>query len=318
MSFERIIAFDTSMISENAGDDIIMKYINGVLRDIWPDDYIVHIPTHEFMGKQGHYFCSQASMKVVCGTNILTSNMMRTKMWSVRWRDVPYIEDSVLLGVGWREYENEPDPYTTWFWRGILSKRYQHSVRDRYSEKRLKSLGISNVLYTGCPTMWSLTPELCSSVPTHKARNVITTVTNYRPTNPENDKYMIQTLVQHYKNVYLWVQALEDYRYVQRLGIDSSVKLIAPGLDNFEKALSDGDLDYCGTRLHAGIEAIHHGKRAIIIGKDNRAIEIAKDTGLNVLPEDEIKSLPELLDSEIITNISMPTDNIRAWVEQFK
>ena len=131
MPFSRVIAFDPSMISENAGDDIIMKYVNRILKKIWPDDFIVHVPTHDYMGHQGRYFCSQSSTRIVCGTNILTSDMRKTKMWSVGLRDIPYVEGSVLLGVGWREYEREPDLYTKWFWNRILSKNLFHSVRDR-------------------------------------------------------------------------------------------------------------------------------------------------------------------------------------------
>lgn len=318
MPFSRVIAFDPSMISENAGDDIIMKYVNRILKKIWPDDFIVHVPTHDFMGHQGRYFCSQASTRIVCGTNILTSDMRKTKMWSVGLRDIPYVEGSVLLGVGWREYEKEPNLYTKWFWNRILSKNQFHSVRDRYTEKKLVSMGFDNVLYTGCPTMWDLTPSLCSTIPTQKARNVITTLTNYRTSKPENDSFMVETLLKHYDKVYLWMQALEDYRYYRQLGLEEKVSLVPPGLDNYEQVLDMDDLDYCGTRLHAGIEAIHRGKRAIIVGKDNRAIEIARDTGLSVLPESSIRDLPKLIESSLVTSITMPSESIKQWMGQFE
>ena len=37
-------------------------------------------------------------------------------------------------------------------------------------------MGIQNVLNTGCPTMWRLTPEYCATIPTQKAKNVVFTL----------------------------------------------------------------------------------------------------------------------------------------------
>ena len=50
------------------------------------------------------------------------------------------------------------------------------------------------------------------------------------------------------------------------------------------------NIDYVGTRLHAGIRALQHKKRTIIIGIDNRAIEKAKDFNLTVIDRKNIKN----------------------------
>ena len=87
--------------------------------------------------------------------------------------DVKYIKNTILLGAGWREYEKSVNLYTKYFWKTVLDKRYLHSVRDNYTKARLRKMGIGNVINTGCPTMWNLTPEFCSTVPEKKAKNVI-------------------------------------------------------------------------------------------------------------------------------------------------
>lgn len=318
MSLDRVVAFDTSLISENGGDSIIMKYINNILQELWGEDFIVHVPTHDTIGKAAYYYCNQARHKIMCGTNILTANMIKTKMWSVSLRDVKYIKNTILLGAGWREYEKSVNLYTKYFWKTVLDKRYLHSVRDNYTKARLRKMGIGNVINTGCPTMWNLTPEFCSTVPETKAKNVITTLTNYRATKPEIDEKMLNILFKHYEHVFVWIQALEDYAYLKSLKTEKKPEIIYPGLNNLDSMLQQSDIEYCGTRLHAGIEALNYGKRTLIIAKDNRAIEIGRDTKLPVISENEIDKLSDIIEAPIKCKIEIPVNNIQQWKAQFE
>lgn len=317
MTNNRIIAFDTSLISENGGDSIIMKYVNNVISDLFPNDFIVHIPTHDTMGKVSHKYCKEAKYKIMCGTNILTANMRKTKMWNVDFKDVPYIQDTILLGAGWREYEANTNHYTKWFWNKVLNKKYIHSVRDEYTRKRLADIGIYNVINTACPTMWNLTPEFCKKIEKNKQDNVVTTLTNYRIEEPIIDRNMLITLKSLYKNVYIWAQALEDISYLKKLDLPFEPIIIPPGLSNYEKVLYTPSIEYCGTRLHAGIEALNHKIRTLIIAKDNRALEISKDTNLPVIPENEVNDLKDILLKSANYNIHIPLDNIEKWKNQF-
>ena len=140
-------------------------------------------------------------------------------MWSVSLRDVKYIKNTILLGAGWREYEKSVNLYTKYFWKTVLDKRYLHSVRDNYTKARLRKMGIGNVINTGCPTMWNLTPEFCSTVPEKKAKNVITTLTNYRATKPEIDEKMLNILFKHYEHVFVWIQAFRQTLLIHGQGI---------------------------------------------------------------------------------------------------
>lgn len=318
MNSRRIVAFDTSLVSENGGDSIIMKYINEVLDEIFPSDFVVHIPSHDSMGSFSRNYCKEAAYKIMCGTNILTADMVRTKMWNVSIKDIPYIKDTILLGAGWREYEGQINFYTQWFWKKVLNKKYLHSVRDEYTKKRLEKMGINNVINTACPTMWNLTEDFCSTIETTKQENVITTLTNYRTTTPEVDYYMLNVLHDLYKNVYIWIQALEDIEYLKKLNLSFEPIIISPGLQNYEKALQLSSVEYCGTRLHAGIEALNHKIRTLIIAKDNRALEISKDTNLPVISESQIQNLKPLLLHSSNYRIQIPTKNIERWKQQFK
>lgn len=318
MSIDRVVAFDTSLISENGGDNIIMKYINNILQELWGEDFIVHIPTHDSMGRNARYYCEQAKYKIMCGTNILTANMLRTKMWNVNYRDIKHIKNTILLGAGWREYEKPVNLYTKYFWRKTLEGKYLHSVRDEYTKKRLQKIGINNIVNTGCPTMWGLTQEFCAAIPEIKSKNVITTLTNYRATKPEVDEKMFNILFEHYDHVYIWIQALEDYAYLKSLKIKKEPEIVCPGLYNFDNILLQNDIEYCGTRLHAGIEALNQKKRTLIIAKDNRALEIGKDTGLPVISEENLDKLADIIESPIKCKIQIPISNIERWKAQFK
>ena len=77
----------------------------------------------------------------------------------------------------------------------------------------LNKIGIKNVVNTACPTMWRLNEEHCSSIPKEKADRVITTLTNYNR-DLDNDKILLDMLLENYKEVYIWIQAIEDYEYL--------------------------------------------------------------------------------------------------------
>ncbi|MCR5703799.1 MAG: polysaccharide pyruvyl transferase family protein [Eubacterium sp.] len=312
----RIVAFDTSLVSENGGDNIILDYCNEILGELFPEDFIIHIPTHDKIGNFGKQYCTQARYKIMCGTNILASRMPRFKMWDANILDLKYIKGTCLLGTGWREYEGEPNAYSRYFWKKALHREMIHSVRDGYTEEKLRKLGFNNVLNTSCPTMWKLTPEHCKEIPRKKANRVVTTLTNYRM-NPEEDVKMLEMVCRNYEEVYIWIQALEDYNYLKQIFDVNRLKIVNPMLKNLDEVLQLEDMEYCGSRLHAGIRALNYKKRVTILAKDNRALEIGKDTGLNVVKSSEVQLAEDIINGEIETNLSIPFENIEKWKKQF-
>ena len=88
------------------------------------------------------------------------------------------------------------------------------------------------------------------------------------------------------------------------------------------RAVEDGDtvnIDYVGTRLHAGIHALNNKVRSIIIAIDNRAIEMGKDFKLPVLERTNIELyLREQINSSDSIVLELPWDKIEEWKGQFK
>ena len=177
-------------------------------------------------------------------------------------------------------------------------------------------MGIRNVIYTGCPTMWNITPELCSRIPKAKADKVVCTLTDYNR-NLIADQALLNILSECYKRVFLWPQGIEDKEYFEQVKLNNNVEIVSEGLEKYDEILKLKSIDYVGTRLHAGIRALTREHRTIIISIDNRAKNISADTGLPIIERGDIMSLlyPKI-NSEFVTKIQMPIDNINRWKNQ--
>ncbi len=308
---------DTSLDSDNSGDGIIMESCIHQLSHCMDTGEMKHFPTHRNLSDDEKSILTKSKMKILCGTNILSGHMRTYGLWKLTPDVYPY-KNTVLMGVGFDSKDKSYDSYTKMFFRQILSPDKIHSVRDSFAEQKLKDMGIDNVLNTGCPTMWGLTPEKCASIPVQKANNVVCTLTDYNQ-DKENDKAMLDILLKNYKKVYLWLQGKEDLEYVQKLGYDKRVTLIDSAISSYDAVLAESDLDYVGTRLHAGIRALNKGHRSLIISIDNRAECIHADTGLPVVPREDIRPLLECrLNGTIETAINMPWENIEKWKNNLK
>lgn len=103
------------------------------------------------------------------------------------------------------------------------------------------------------------------------------------------------------------------------LGALDKIKIIDASLSQYDSILKKDNVEYVGTRLHAGIRALNFGKRTIIIAVDNRAIEIARDTNLNIILRDEVdRCLNNQINSNFKTEILLPEENINLWKSQFR
>lgn len=318
VKLKKVSIFDTSIATKNIGDEIIVDSVYRELRKIFNSNTIFfRLPTHERISRHSHRIISSCQYSFVAGTNILTShhNILRSNLWNINMIDATKIENAILLGVGWGDYQGTPNRVSKFIYDKILNKNYMHSVRDSYTLNMLKSIGITNVINTGCPTLWELTPEHCDKIPTNKSKDVVCTVTDYKR-DEKNDRSMINSLIKEYDNVYCWIQGANDFEYVNN--ISSSLKIVGPTLSEYDKLLNEnGSLDYVGTRLHAGIRALQKNKRTIIIGIDNRAIEMKNDFSLRVLNRNLIEKLSEEIYSNVKCKININYDEINKWKNQF-
>ena len=96
-----------------------------------------------------------------------------------------------------------------------------------------------------------------------------------------------------------------------------NVHVLQATKDAYDKFLTENDTDYVGTRLHGGVYAMRHKRRAIIIAIDERARAINEKNHLNCIEKDRIHDLEDIICSDFKTSIVMPFDEIERWKKQF-
>ena len=323
---KRIVLFDTSVGSLNQGDNIIMKAVRENLEPILKDNFVMTLPTHtpcfyraqEKLENKRFRVLSQADYKFVCGTNIINYNMKeKYPNWNTYLKNCDEYKNCVLLGVGNTgvKADLEVSTATEKILKKILSKEYIHSARDEKTKKIIEKLGFK-ALNTGCPTTWYLTPEFCKSINKTKSKNAVFTLTDYRQ-NLKYDQKLIDELNKNYENVYFWPQGSGDYDYLCQLKNTADVIVISPDLASLEEVLNNCEVDYIGTRLHAGIFAMQHRVRSFILGVDNRSRDMAQTFGINCISRKELDKFNAIIDREYETKVNIHTNEIEMWKSQF-
>lgn len=310
----RVQVFDTSLLSDNLGDEIINFYCNNIFEEL---NVTIEnrIPTHVYPNNMEEQKIKRVIPKVITGTNILSSKL-EIPTWK-KPSKVYMMDNIVLMGNGWEKYSDYETLYTKVFYHKLLSKKFVHSVRDEYTRKKLLNMGIKNVLNTSCPTTWKLTSDFCKSIPKNKSKSVITTITDYNK-DPQNDWKMLEILLKSYASVYVWIQGKGDYEYLKKFSKFNKLNIVNRDLESYNHILEREDVEYVGTRLHAGIHALNRRKRTLIIAIDNRAKEMGKDINLPILDREKLNlKLLNLINSERTTEIKLPTHNIQQWKNQF-
>ena len=263
-------------------------------------------------------YCNKSSLKFVTGTNLLAYNMLRPwPNFNVNLFNCKPYKNMILVGCGVTPNKsNKANLYTRFLYKKILSKDYVHSVRDDRTKKFVESLGFK-AINTGCATMWGFSKNFCKQIPTKKSEDVIFTLTDYCK-DEKRDQILIDILNRNYKNVYFWIQGSEDYNYLKTFNNIENIKVVGSSIKEFETLLKK-EIDYVGTRLHAGIFSMQNKKRSIIIAVDNRAKDIKKSYNLNIIDREEIeKKLENKILSSFETKINIDIENINKWKAQFR
>ena len=322
---KKIGILDTSILSFNLGDQIIMESTRKELHNVIKDSFVVNLPTHSPLFHKYEFSIRKEDSldyKFVCGTNLLEKNAFkRKKSWNLFLSDTYYINDFILVGVGTDNTDVKANWYTKKFYKTALSNKIIHSTRDEKTKIFLNSMGIE-AINTGCATLWSLTKNFCSTIPKQKSEKVVFTLTDYCP-DRKNDIEMIKILNSKYSQIYYWIQGIHDKEYIESLNLDWELKkkivYIGPSLNAYNDFLLNNICDYVGTRLHAGIKAMQCGKRSIIIGVDNRAKDMNETYHLNYIERKDISNdLANYIDSSIETNVRIKEKNIKRFLDQFE
>lgn len=306
--------FDTGIESDNLGDHFIMDAVWEAVRPLFPEADYVSTPTHRRASLSEMIANRRAALSIVGGTNILKSHMLVRSNWRITPLDYLAWRNVVLLGVGWQQYGGPADFATRLFFRSILSPTFLHSVRDLHTYEHLKEV-IPNVVYTACPTMWMLDRQRCRQVPVRKARHAVFAVTYYRP-SPEHDRNVFNLLQRHYETVYFWPQQAQDTQYLHDIGVTGFVP-IPPEVREYDRLLESVDVDFIGARLHGGIRALQHRRRALIIPVDNRAAELSVSTDLPVASRTDLEAIERWILGPRPLALNLPTAGIEEWKNQF-
>lgn len=323
---ERITLLDTSVGTTNKGDELIMLCVEEELEELCNDKFVVkastHLPISNMLQSIGRLPDSlseidKSKYKFVCGTNLLQHNMLhRCNQWNIDVFNSKAINGAVCLGVGSTGYsiDKKVKWYTKILYKKVLSDKYIHSVREDKSKVLLDSIGIKSV-NTGCVTLWKLKPEFCSQIPTKRSDSVIFTLTDYKKA-PEYDRRMIEILKENYTNISFWVQGIYDLDYLESLTDISDIKILNPSVHTYKEALED-DVDYIGTRLHAGIFAMRNRKRAIILSVDDRMESVKGCISNNCISRSMVENLGDKINSSFETRVEINWESIDVWKGQF-
>lgn len=318
------VLFDVAEGTQNLGDYIIMKCIMEEMDFLFKGNFLTHFSTHTPIARSYQNIrknmasraCDNADKKFICGANTLKMSLLRISPdWNINCFNTKYYKESIAIGIGTDTNSKHMDLYTKNIYKKIFSKKYIHSVRDERTKKILESLGVK-AINTGCPTIWKLTPEACEKIRQTKANSVIFTLTFYKK-DINRDQELINILQKNYKEVYFWVQGSEDYEYFKSFKNIDGIKIVDPTLEAYEKILKKDDIEYVGTRLHAGIYAMRHNIRSIIVSIDNRAKDMAETYNLNIIDRNDMKKLEKKINSKFKTDVRINTNAINEWKRQF-
>lgn len=322
---KKVLILDTSIATQNIGDEIINDSIRMNWAELYDKNYICRYPTHtppyawwqQLIVSRKFNLLAKSDYKFLCGTNALYTNMMRPlPQWNIFPWNASFFKDTILLGVGSGVNSKHVNMYTKHLYKKVLSKKFIHSTRDEYTKYMLENLGY-RAINTGCPTLWGFTDDFCRKIPTTKSSKVLFTLTSYQP-DIVNDKLMVDTLRNNYEELFFWPQTPTDLDYLCELG-NFDVMIVTPNLCAYDKILNNNDIDYIGNRLHGGIRALQHGCRSLIVAIDYRAVNMSKHYGLPIIERENIRSkLDSFINSSNETKIvGLDFEVIEKWKIQF-
>ena len=308
-----VLILDPSVLSRNTGDQIIYESVHQEIRDLLPFCKIVRGYTQDASSKAQYAACRDSVLTLVAGTNLLSADLSKYKQWKIGWRAAFSLNNLVLMGVGWWQYQDSIAKKTAFLYKKTLSKGIAHSVRDSYTKQKLESIGLKSI-NTGCPTLWRIPPLLADEIPRGPATSVVVTLTDYNR-DPVSDRKILDLCFAAYDRVYFWPQGAGDLNYCRQLSPDRTPIFVGCSLEHYDELLVESEsIDYLGTRLHAGIRALQKRRRVLIISVDNRATEMGNDFLLPVVERMKFaQSSSVWLDSLPIPNLRLPVDEIEAW-----
>lgn len=326
-----IVLLDPSMMdnsgtpSYNLGDLIINESVMSVLSSILPGYEVVRLSTHNYITERERKIIRGAEISIVGGSNILSSDIKKAHRLTTEKRRLRYLfpqfDNVVLLGAGWADYSYCYNFYTSVFYNRIFKWGGIQSVRDSYSMRNLRNIYYSKVENTSCPTLWDIDVEF-NNLYQNEFNKILFTLTDYDKNFAEDSKLIEIILETEVDEIYFFPQGSGDEVYLKSLLVykknSSRIKILKHDCSEFNDFVKNNKFNYIGTRLHGGIKCLQHNMPSLILSIDNRAMEISKDIGLNVVNRGDDYGIRGWISGENIFNkLNIPLDSIAKWKDQF-
>jgi len=312
--------------SFNLGDSIIGRHCQVIIRSLFPQHDLVKIPLHVPLSSADLRRIRQADFAFVGGSNVLKSRRGKDPRLTVkpRWRALfPPRLELILLGMGWATADAFVSPAQRLYYRSILSHTLRHSLRDASALANLQRIGFESALHTGCPTLWEL-KESSLNLKFDAARpDAVLTLAGHHPQR-ERDEALVRAVLEHTPGkIFFFAQHEEDAHCLRSLDAfkrnSAHFELLPPSIDAYLELLkSAGRLNYIGTRLHGGIEALNHGLPTLIVAIDHRAREMRRGSGLPVIERSDAEGLARWFRGDLdMPPIRVAREAIHGWRSQF-
>ena len=318
----QITVFDTAVGSPNLGDQIIARAVYTMLEAMFPQAHLWSIPTHDTYGAAGRKRQRHSLFSLTTGTNLLSHRLPSGGLWKIpryfRLSPIPFghlrPRNLVLCAVGSNGHELPRAGAR--FLNASLWKDVPISARDEQTTAILSRSRVAGSLHTSCVTLWNLPRDHPFRLPTQRSPAVVVTLTGKRGARHaslEADRLLLDTLRRHYGVIHFWPQGRLDLEYAAMIGL-TGINVLPHSLEAYTTLLRDAPaLDYVGTRLHAGIHAIMHDRRSLIIPVDNRASDIGDSVHLPILAASDLSQLSSRIEAAWETRLDLPWDTIEKW-----
>ncbi|MBG3878610.1 methyltransferase domain-containing protein [Desulfovibrio oxamicus] len=321
--FDPALADNAGNASSNLGDIIITRSVDRVLAELFSGADVARVSTHTPPTQALLEQALDADLNLIAGTNLLSSHVVRYNQWKLfddplHHANPPFLE-AVLCGVGWWQYQDEPDAVTRWFYDRVLARTGPHSLRDAYSLGHLSRCGLGELYNTSCPTLWQLQGR--QTAREGNAKVCLFTLTDYSRNAADED--LIRTLVRLYpEGIVFFPQGSHDLDYISSLSAFAEcrnhIELLGHSPASLDDLAGRASWDYVGTRLHAGIWSLEQGHSSLILCVDNRAREIARETGLAVVERGDMTGIEHWHAGrhDGVGSIALPLDAIGRWKQR--
>jgi len=297
----KVALFDTSLGTDNAGDYFISDSVKSML-----DTQFVLFQiqgTNIFEDKHVYERINDCDIVLITGTNLYRNSIFDRQHFNIDKRIIAKIKIPIIpfgIGVG-GDLNISPNRHTRKIVKLIHKRCIVSSVREGYGVEFVNKCGATNVIMTGCPTLYrSLDGNLRVFEKDKYKKRMLLTITCYKGT-PNKD--FIDYFMHKY-NPFVFCQMESDFVHLMENWPDKKANFI------YSKNLSELASEYhnmldkvsivVGSRVHGNMVALARGIPAYYLCFDARGKGFCETFSLPYVwqgDSDEITKIEKLIQS---------------------